>query len=228
MELNVKDKKTQKAEIITPLQRDVLKALFADDWFRRHFYLTGGTALSAFYFRHRYSDDLDFFCHEIDLSPVPKLVSAVTKRFGIAIRQTQTSPGFMRFVAGEELKIDVVCEPAFRVGSPELVEDYMVDSLKNIAVNKVCAILSRTDAKDFVDLFWILRETPFDIFELLDLGRNKDGGLDPFIWASLIAEVQGFSLLPRMIEPLALEDLKDFYLKLRDRILDEIDPRGKG
>jgi predicted nucleotidyltransferase component of viral defense system len=26
-----------------------------------HFFLTGGTALSCAYYRHRYSDDLDFF-----------------------------------------------------------------------------------------------------------------------------------------------------------------------
>ncbi len=28
------------------------------------FYLTGGTALSRFYFNHRYSDDLDFFVND--------------------------------------------------------------------------------------------------------------------------------------------------------------------
>ena len=28
------------------------------------FYLTGGTALSRFYFDHRYSDDLDFFVND--------------------------------------------------------------------------------------------------------------------------------------------------------------------
>lgn len=42
-----------------PLQDKFLRLLE-----RQHagqFYLTGGTALSRFYFQHRYSDDLDFF-----------------------------------------------------------------------------------------------------------------------------------------------------------------------
>jgi len=29
------------------------------------FYLTGGTALSRFYFNHRYSEDLDFFANRM-------------------------------------------------------------------------------------------------------------------------------------------------------------------
>ena len=99
-----------------------------------------------------------------------------------------------------------------------------IDSIHNIAVNKVCAILGRLDAKDYVDLFFIQREYQFDIFELLQLGQQKDAGLDLFVWASLIAEVSQFAILPRMIRPISLEDLVSFYLKLRDDILDRIKP----
>ncbi|MFA5806633.1 MAG: nucleotidyl transferase AbiEii/AbiGii toxin family protein [Melioribacteraceae bacterium] len=40
-----------------PLQDAVLGLLDQE-----RFYLTGGTCLSRFYFNHRYSEDLDFFC----------------------------------------------------------------------------------------------------------------------------------------------------------------------
>lgn len=213
-----------KPEILTPLQRTWLRALFADPWFRRHFYLTGGTALAAFYLFHRYSDDLDFFSHGVDLQPVPALMRAAAHQAQVSVESVQTSPGFMRFLIGEELKVDVVADVEFRVGSPELIEDYMVDSLKNIAVNKVCAVLGRLDAKDYVDLYFLLNECDLDIFELLELGHKKDGGLQPFIWASVIADVKELTVLPRMIRPVTLEQLQSYFLGLRDRILDRIRP----
>jgi len=41
------------------------------DTLARQFYLTGGTALAAFYLHHRYSEDLDFFSEtEFDISGV--------------------------------------------------------------------------------------------------------------------------------------------------------------
>ena len=43
-------------QALYPLQDDVL-ALVSSDCF----YLSGGTALSRFYYDHHYSDDLDFF-----------------------------------------------------------------------------------------------------------------------------------------------------------------------
>lgn len=214
-----------KQDILTPLQKDFLRLIFSDEWFRRHFYLTGGTALSAFYYQHRYSEDLDFFSHGVELQLVPKLVENAGKTLKIKVKQVQTTPGFMRFLLGDDLKIDVVADVGFRVGSPELIENYMVDSLKNIAVNKVGTILGRWDAKDYVDLYWILTKENYDIFELIELGKNKDGGLEPFIWSSLIGDVEKFSILPRMIKPLKLDHLKDFFLKLRDKILDQINPQ---
>ena len=54
-----------KIEILTPLQKKIMGHLFQDKWFCRFFYLTGGTALSAFYFQHRFSEDLDFFSHDV-------------------------------------------------------------------------------------------------------------------------------------------------------------------
>ena len=119
---------------------------------------------------------------------------------------------------------NVVADVDFRVGSPELIEGFMVDNLKNIAVNKVCSILGRLDAKDFVDLYTIFQREPMDIFELLELGKRKDAGLDSFVWASLIAESKNLPLMPRMAHPLAKETMEKFFLDLRDKILDRLNP----
>ena len=50
-------------EIITPLQKEILK-IFPEIEDSNAFYLTGGTALAAFYLTHRKSNDLDFFTGE--------------------------------------------------------------------------------------------------------------------------------------------------------------------
>lgn len=50
-------------EILTRLQRSFLQQLGRSD-LRETFFLTGGTALSAFFLAHRYSEDLDFFTEE--------------------------------------------------------------------------------------------------------------------------------------------------------------------
>ncbi|MBI4370332.1 MAG: nucleotidyl transferase AbiEii/AbiGii toxin family protein [Elusimicrobia bacterium] len=216
-----------KPVILTDIQRKLLGALFADSWFRRHFYLTGGTALAAFHLFHRYSDDLDFFSHGVDFAPVRSLMASAAKQLGLDAESLRTSPGFLRFQIGSELKVDIVGDVEFRVGAPELAGQFMVDNIKNIAVNKVCAILGRLDAKDYIDLYMILKPGTLDIFELLALGRKKDAGLDPFVWASLIADVKQLAIMPRMVMTVPRSDLESFYLRLRDELLDKLNPGKK-
>ncbi|MBI2345372.1 MAG: nucleotidyl transferase AbiEii/AbiGii toxin family protein [Deltaproteobacteria bacterium] len=213
-------------EILTPLQQLFMRGLFADAWFRQHFYLTGGTAVAAFYLFHRYSEGLDFFSHGVELTPIPALIETVSTQLQVPAESVQSHRTFLRYRIGEDLKIDVVGDVEVRIGAPELRGDFMVDSLKNIAVNKVCTILGRFDAKDYVDLFFILKENPFDIFDLLRLGQQKDGGLEPFIWASLIADVTKLKVFPKMIRQVTPEELHAFFLTLRDTILERLNPQA--
>ena len=48
----------EKSKSLTPLKKDFLKSFFNKN---QDFYLTGGSALSIFYFDHRFSYDLDLF-----------------------------------------------------------------------------------------------------------------------------------------------------------------------
>ena len=54
-----------KVQIITKNQKIILDEIKNNSWVKENFYLSGGTALSAFYLQHRYSDDLDFFSEEL-------------------------------------------------------------------------------------------------------------------------------------------------------------------
>lgn len=50
-----------KIQLQTREQKIILDEVKQSDFLKSHFYFTGGTALSAAYLHHRYSDDLDFF-----------------------------------------------------------------------------------------------------------------------------------------------------------------------
>ena len=48
-------------EILTNRQIAVLQSIGREKFLTANVYFTGGTPLAAFYLRHRYSEDLDFF-----------------------------------------------------------------------------------------------------------------------------------------------------------------------
>ncbi len=59
-------------DILSSRQILLLESFGKEKFLKQNFYLTGGTPLAAFYLRHRYSEDLDFFSEtEFDvLEPV--------------------------------------------------------------------------------------------------------------------------------------------------------------
>ena len=71
----------------------------------------------------------------------------------------------------------------------------IVDSIENIGANKLTAILGRTEPKDFVDLYFILR-AGYSFDDLLAKAQTKDLGLHPFYLAGSLRQVRNFRRLP--------------------------------
>ena len=63
--------------ILTKDQQKLLTLFDKEPTLYKRFYLTGGTALTEFYFKHRFSEDLDFF-NEEEFSLLP--LQAFTKK----------------------------------------------------------------------------------------------------------------------------------------------------
>ena len=209
-------------KILTTLQKEALDLLFSEEQFSKIFYLTGGTALSAFFLNHRHSDDLDFFTNAPDIT----FLFPLLKKFeqgGKLVIESRT-PQYMRTRFKGELKIDFVQDIPFRVGIPFQHKRWKIDALENIALNKVSAIQGRLDVKDYVDLYFLLREDPEKIFPWLKQARQKDGSIEPFLWSRIIGDVETFRILPRMIKPFKMKDLVAFYRNLRQRILERLKP----
>ena len=211
-----------RVEILTPIQRRVLDAVFSEEIFSASYYLTGGTALAAFYLFHRHSEDLDFFTND----PGFELAWPVLQRLlpGLSLAVDSRTPQFIRLRHPEGLRVDFVQDVPFRVGVPVRHGSWAVDSLENILLNKISAIQGRLDVKDYVDLYFLLKKDPKRILALLKQAKQKDGSVDPFVWSRLIGDVETFRILPRMIIPVNIEELVGFYRDLRRLILSSLKP----
>ncbi|OGG02951.1 hypothetical protein A2W14_02125 [Candidatus Gottesmanbacteria bacterium RBG_16_37_8] len=71
--------------ILTPKQLDFLELAQAQASISKNFYLTGGTALSEFYFKHRLSEDIDLFSEqEIKPQVIEPFLKKISPRLGIS------------------------------------------------------------------------------------------------------------------------------------------------
>ena len=77
-------------DILTPFQKQILTAV-GHSPLKSSFYLTGGTALAAYYLQHRYSEDLDFFTDAQEAVPgVAAIMSDIARDLGATAEFTRT------------------------------------------------------------------------------------------------------------------------------------------
>jgi predicted nucleotidyltransferase len=216
---------------LTPLQADFLTRFFAAD-VGRHFFLTGGIALAAYYVHHRMSVDLDLFTlddlalRETDVL-IPQLAVSLGCRVGRARRTEHFSEFLLEPESGETLKIDLVQDFGPQYGEHIEVNGIVVNSIENIGANKLTAILGRTEPKDFVDLYFILH-AGYGFDDLLAKAQGKDLGLQPFFMAGALLQVRHFLHMPETTPPLMLSELQTFITSLADRLLDQSHPPDSG
>ena len=213
--------------ILTPLQRDFLNAFFARS-VAETFFLTGGTALAAFYLHHRYSEDLDLFTLDHDaLDVMEREIPILAAEIGCAWSQKVKATDFRMLLLHRppepSLKIDLVRDAGAQFGEHSRFGNVVVDSLLNIAVNKVTAVFGRVAAKDFVDLYFLLQQG-FNLDELMQKAKEKDLGFTEFYFAGSLGEIRRVQDLPRLIKPVTLEQLRAFYNPLAAQIMRTLKP----
>ncbi|MEI6702032.1 MAG: nucleotidyl transferase AbiEii/AbiGii toxin family protein [Deltaproteobacteria bacterium] len=171
-------------------------------------YLSGGTALSRVYFKHRYSDDLDFFYNghlhpkenfAVDVRESIERVATIFK-----VEMLLDSDYFKRIMVIDRetiLKVEYIYEPYTHFG--EFVEwgGCFVDSLENIGVNKITAAQNRKTAKDFVDLYFLLQK--LDLERLIQGTKEKIVPLDyeSAVLAFSDCNLEGTAVMTHSLEP---------------------------
>lgn len=202
-------------KVLTALQEDFLFT-FSKTPLKDIFFLTGGTALSAFYLGHRISEDMDFFTEEEGqvARVMPLIQDIVAELKGeLDVKRSFRSYIEVFITRGEELlRCDFAIDSPFRLGEKVFKGEYgvYVDNALDISCNKLSALYDRGDPKDFVDAYFIDREViPFE--KLVEEARKKYIGLDNYWLAVSLARVEDFSVLPRLLKPVTIEELKSFF-----------------
>lgn len=187
------------------------------------FELAGGTALAAAYLGHRRSEDLDLFTSEKEVSPGLAAFTATLRLQGIPVETEahQTGRTFARlFVGRRPVKVELACDSPFHIRpSTRSIETMPVRSLEDLAADKVLALFGRAAARDFVDVYQLLR-THFDWGDLLALARQKDPGFDNEWFVRALEQVDRVALgAVEMLVPIELADLRATFIQEAKRLV---------
>lgn len=224
----------QNNPILLSHQVEILKQFFATD-FAKPFFLTGGTALSAFYVAHRESKDLDFFSLEpYDSLQMGTVLRDIGEKLHAEIVTKVASDTYNEVYLehkqeGWVQRIDIVKEQPKRFGDVVVVDGIRVDSLENIGSNKILTIFGRLEIKDYIDLYAILTKTTHTFDELLALAKQKDMGLNEFYFANIVANagIEQIETWPRLKKDFEKQGMYDFYAKLVQDLLMKVKPEDK-
>jgi predicted nucleotidyltransferase component of viral defense system len=200
--------------ILSEEQKRLLRHFSQSD-LRRSFYLTGGTALSAFYLFHRVSEDLDFFSSEqagvenilAFLKTLPDIVDTQYER------KFDRKIFLLRHVNDRRVRVEFTYYPFPRSEEGLLIEGVHIDSLKDIVVNKLMALSDRRDPKDFVDLFFAVKSRPeLDLARLVQATEAKFGvkGVKHMVRGRFLEPLPPMGTLV-MRQELEQEDLVRFF-----------------
>ncbi|MEJ7730408.1 MAG: nucleotidyl transferase AbiEii/AbiGii toxin family protein [Polyangiaceae bacterium] len=176
----------------------------------------GGAALAALHLHHRTSDDLDFFLQRelepAELAPLAAAFQSGKTKTELDVVGPRTS---VLLVRGAKYvgRIDFAYYPFDPVGRRTKWRGLIVESLEDMTVNKLQAVLTRNQPRDFVDLYFLLREGPLRSLDaLLGLVRAKfDTAPHPLGLAARLLLARDVTALPRMIRPLAIGEMMAFF-----------------
>lgn len=205
-------------EILTFLQKRFIALLAKNKNLREQFYLTGGTALAAYYLKHRYSEDLDFFGHSnIDILALDvflKEYKTTLKIKKIDFQQSFNRNIFFLHTTKGILKVEFTYFPFDPVEKPMIKDGIYIDSLLDIAANKAFTISQNPRARDFIDLYLILKKYRMLSFhQLIKLARSKfDWQIDPIQLGTQLLKAKELKDLPRMLQKIDHKEWRNFFL----------------
>jgi len=222
-------------EILTNLQKKIIR-LFSELPDQEAFYLTGGTALATFFLKHRRSNDLDFFTNTEELIvPFSQKLGASLRKEGLKVERLRGLQSFVELSVGSDSDSSVIhfaLDSPFRFEQPSSSEEIpgiKIDSLVDIATNKLLALFGRAALRDFIDVYFLVKEH-FSKNELIEKAAQKDPGFDLYWLGVALGRVDGFSEdapdLHLLTRPCAMNELKEFFGLWKKDILKEITEEG--
>jgi hypothetical protein len=199
-------------DVLSALQWDFLSGFFNG---APPFFLTGETALSAFYLRHRYSEDLDLFTLDNNaFDRVPLYVADTATKLTASVASLQIAPQFRRYRLsrnGESVIVDFVREVVPQISEEKnRFDGIVVDTLDDITANKICAVIGRAG---------------YALENYIRLAERKDAGVSQAMVAYLLSEIRLLKVPDYMIAPISIEDVQEYFRSLARKLAVESFPR---
>lgn len=210
--------------ILSENQKKLLQLLSEEKSICAHFYLTGGTALAEFYLHHRLSEDLDFFSEqEFDPQSISVILKKIQTTAGIKKIEYQQSFNrnlFFLYIDTDIIKTEFTYFPFTRIEQKQKIGNLFIDSLIDIATNKIFTIYQNPRPRDFIDLYLILKHNPaFTINSLIENAQIKfDNYIDPIQLGAQYVKVKELKDYPRMLEKLDEKMWQEFFIKEAEKL----------
>mgnify|MGYP001595466380 FL=1 len=214
------EQKVGQARGLTIRQKQFLDLACQELYIRTHFYLSGGTALSSWYLHHRDSFDLDIFtCEPFDSEQIKHWIKANQEAIGYKFVSISEDFGFFmvmfRYPDDTFLKVDFHRYTDRRLRKGIVWRGLEIDSLYDIAVNKLETVSSAARGRDYVDLYCILKRHRFTLKELTrGVEKKFSEPLDPLQMIKNFLKVVEYTDLPTMLIPFERVRMDEFYIDL--------------
>lgn len=219
----------RKKEPLTPLQQEIINALKGIEE-AKGFYFTGGSALSAYYLCHRLSEDMDFFTPtERLIQYLPEKLSTELEKKGIKVNLIRSFSSFVEIVVQkgkESMRVQFALDSPYRLDKTKEIDGVIVDSLIDIAAGKLLALFGRAAERDFVDIYFLIKEGYCNLDELIQKASEKDPGMDKYFLAMAFEQVREFPDNPndlrlKLLKPLDIKDMKRIFIEKAVELLEE-------
>lgn len=215
--------------ILTKHQKDVLEIISGETYFTQRFYLAGGTALSEFYLKHRFSEDLDFFSEkqEVNSLSIMRFFERESSRLGLKKIETKRVFGlfnfFLYFKDENILKVDFSYYPFSRIEKGLKLKSLEIEDIYDIAVDKIHTVVLKPRARDYIDIYFILQEKNYDLRDLLMQAKAKfDWDITFVELGSRFMEASKMIDYPRMIKQIDHKKWKTFFVGEAKKLKKEI------
>lgn len=213
--------------VLKDRQKAFLKVFSEKKEFAKQFYFTGGTALVAFYIPYRTSEDLDFFSkQEIDVSQILVFLKASKK--DLKYKELDLNTSFnrnlvhLKFQKGV-LKLEFTYFPFPQLEKPVVKNNIKVDSITDIAVNKLFTIYQKPRSRDFMDLYMINKKYNYEISNLVKKAKLKfDWHVDPIKLGSQFFKASKLKDYPKLLGKLDHKKWQEFFRKEAKKLENKI------
>src|SRR3989338_5292698 len=213
--------------ILTSKQLEFLELIKVESQITERFYLTGGTALAEFYLKHRLSEDIDLFTEEKEVNQ--QLIEAYLKKISdsLSIKKIDRSvfmglvSYFLIYKDGSKLKIDFNYYHFPKIEKGLTFGKLQIDSIRDIATNKVHTIFINPRDRDYIDLYFIMKNGNFTLDQLIiDAKAKFDWDIDKLTLVSQLLRIKEIKVLetPKIIILFDKKDMDNFFIEEANKL----------